>query len=199
MTNEMVYQGHYIPQSRKFLIETMADAMSNKRFEHVLRVEEVAVQLANQWGVEPELASIAALIHDYAKERPADDFKNVIKVKQLAPDLLNWGNNVWHGVVGAELVKDELGIMHEDILNAMRQHTIGGVVMTPLSQILYMADYIEIGRDFPGVAEVRALAFEDLAASVSWQTAHTLAYLINKQVAVYPGTLLTYNAWSVKK
>lgn len=198
MTNEMIYRGRYYNGSRKSLVEAAQAAMSEYRFQHVLRVEEMAVALAEKWGVDAEKASVAALTHDYAKERSDADFLAKIAEKQLDPDLVNWGNNVWHGIVGAEMVKDELGIENEDILTAIRQHTTGAPYMTTLSQIVYMADYIESGRDFPGVEEVRTLAFEDLAASVGWQTSHTLAYLIEKQVPVYPGTLLTYNAWSVK-
>ncbi|QYU57363.1 bis(5'-nucleosyl)-tetraphosphatase (symmetrical) YqeK [Weissella confusa] len=198
MTNEMIYRGRYYNGSRKSLVEAAQAAMSEYRFQHVLRVEEMAVALAEKWGVDAEKASVAALTHDYAKERSDADFLAKIAEKQLDPDLVNWGNNVWHGIVGAEMVKDELGIENEDILTAIRQHTTGAPYMTTLSQIIYMADYIESGRDFTGVEEVRTLAFEDLAASVGWQTGHTLAYLIGKQVPVYPGTLLTYNAWSVK-
>ncbi|TYC50175.1 HD domain-containing protein [Weissella muntiaci] len=194
---EIDYQMHIYAASRAGLLEKIAAAMSAKRFEHVLRVEEMALRLAECWGVPAELASLAALVHDYAKERPDADFLLVIEQEGLDPTLRDWGNNVWHGVVGAELVKSELGIMHEEILDAMRQHTVGAAHMTKLSQILYMADYIELGRTFPGVEEVRALAFDDLAASVGWQTQHTLKYLIEKSVPVYPGTLTTYNAWSV--
>lgn len=199
MTNEMIYRGRYYNGSRASLVAAAQAAMSDYRFQHVLRVEEMAVRLADRWGVDAELASVAALTHDYAKERSDADFLAKIAEKQLDPDLVNWGNNVWHGIVGAEMVKDELGIQNEDILTAIRQHTTGAPYMTTLSQIIYMADYIEAGRDFPGVEEVRALAFDDLAASVGWQTGHTLAYLIEKRVPVYPGTLLTYNAWSVEK
>lgn len=194
---EINYEMHIFAGTRANLVARVKAAMSEKRFAHVLRVEEMALQLADRWGVPAELASIAALVHDYAKERSNEDFINMIRDRQLDTSLLPWGNNVWHGVVGAEFVKDELGIEHEDILNAMRQHTTGAAEMTKLSQILYMADFVEKGRDFPGVAEARALVFEDLAASVGWQTRHTLAYLIEKAVPVYPGTLTTYNTWSV--
>ncbi|KAA8455120.1 bis(5'-nucleosyl)-tetraphosphatase (symmetrical) YqeK [Weissella paramesenteroides] len=198
MTDKLVYTKNIYNGSREELINEVKAALSAKRFQHVLRVEKMATELADCWQVDEELASIAALTHDYAKERSDADFLAKISEKKLDPDLNNWGNNVWHGVVGAEMVKDELGIYHEDILNAIRQHTTGGSAMTKLSQILYMADYIEEARDFPGVTEVRALAFKDLGASVGWQTAHTLAYLVGKQVRIYPGTLLTYNTWSVK-
>ncbi|MCM0583337.1 bis(5'-nucleosyl)-tetraphosphatase (symmetrical) YqeK [Weissella diestrammenae] len=199
MNKELIYQTHYYQGTRDELKTIVAAHMSQRRFEHVLRVEAMACQLAKRWQVSIELASVAALTHDYAKERSDADFKQMIMQEQLDPDLLNWGNNIWHGIVGAEMVKQELGILNPDILEAIRQHTTGGVEMSPLSQVLYMADYVEAGRDFPGVSEVRALAMTDLKASVGWQAAHTLAYLINQRVSVYPMALLTYNAWSIEK
>lgn len=188
----------YYAGTRAELAAQVEPQMSAKRFAHVLRVEEMALALAEHYQVDEQLVSIAALTHDYAKERPDADFLAVIKENHLDPDLKIWGNNVWHGVVGAELVAEELHIYDERILTAIRQHTIGGAAMSSLSQILYMADYIESGRTFPGVEEVRALAFDDLAASVGWQTQHTLNYLITQKLPVYPGTLETYNVWSTQ-
>ena len=38
--------------------------------------------------------------------------------------------------------------------------------MTLLEKIIYMADYIEPNRDFPGVDKLRKLAYEDLDAAM---------------------------------
>ena len=88
----------------------VAAQLSDYRFQHVLRVRDYALKLAKQYGVSPEKAEIAALVHDYAKERADEDFLAVIQAKNLDPDLVNWGNYIWHGVVGAEMIRDELGI-----------------------------------------------------------------------------------------
>ncbi|MBM7616491.1 putative HD superfamily hydrolase involved in NAD metabolism [Weissella uvarum] len=192
------YQENIYPAGRNDLIDKVKAQVNQGRFEHILRVEKKALELAERWDVDAEQASIAALTHDYAKQRSDEDFLAVIDQKKLDPDLKNWGNYLWHGVVGAEMVHDELGITHQDVLDAIRQHTIGAAYMTKLSQVIYMADYVEDGRDFPGVAEVRALAFEDLGASVGWQTKHTLEYLLSKNGRIYPGTITTYNEWSTK-
>ena len=93
MTNEMIYRGRYYNGSRKSLVEAAQAAMSEYRFQHVLRVEEMAVALAEKWGVDAEKASVAALTHDYAKERSDADFLAKIAEKQLDPDLVNWGTN----------------------------------------------------------------------------------------------------------
>ena len=109
MTNELEYHQQLLPLSRAELVDKLRHAMKKKRFDHVLRVEETAIELAKENGVDLELASIAALCHDYAKQRPDQDFIATIKEKHLDPVLLNYGNAIWHGVVGAELVADELG------------------------------------------------------------------------------------------
>ena len=192
------YKHHYLPLSREQLVALLQAALSAKRFAHVLRVEETAVKLAKRYGVDPEAASVAGLCHDYAKERSDADFIRVIKAKRLNPILLDYGNAIWHGQVGAELVKDELGVQNEDILNAIRVHTTGDAYLTPLAQVVYMADYIEPGRDFPGVERARRLTKQDLGLGVAYQTQATLAYLVEKGKPVYPQTLVTYNAWVPK-
>lgn len=195
MTKDLTYSKKYLSLTRKELVEKLRAALKESRFQHVLRVEQTARELAQQNGVDQEKTSIAALCHDYAKERPDTDFIAEIKAKQLDPRLLNYGNAIWHGVVGAELVKGELGVWDEDILNAIRHHTTGAPVMSKLEQVIYMADYLEPGRDFPGVKKARVLTAANLGAGVAYQTKHTLAYLVANDKPVYPKTIETYNAW----
>ncbi|MBD5807189.1 bis(5'-nucleosyl)-tetraphosphatase (symmetrical) YqeK [Limosilactobacillus walteri] len=195
MSEEIVYTKKYISMTRLELIERLKKELKDKRFHHVLRVEATAIDLAIKNGVNVEKASIAGLVHDYAKQRPDSDFINEIKQKRLDPELLNYGNAIWHGIVGAELIKDELNIWDEDILNAVRHHTTGAPVMTKLEQVIYMADYIEPGRDFAGVKKARLITATNLQAGVAYQTKHTLNYLVANGKTVYPKTIDTYNAW----
>ena len=113
-------------------------------------------------------------------------------------NLLRWGNAIWHGLVGAYFVEHELGITDHDILEAIRLHTTGAPQMSLLSKIIYVADYIEPGRDFPGVEEARRLAVLDLDQAVAFETKQTLQYLIGKNVPIYPKTIETYNQWVAK-
>lgn len=192
---EIEYSADFYAGSRQDLLAAVKKSLSTHRFDHVVRVEKAAVKLAQLNGVSPEKASIAALCHDYAKERSADEFKAVIKRAALDPDLLNWGNFIWHGVVGAQIVRDELGITDAEILNAIERHTVGAPEMTKLDQIIYVADFVEDGRDFPDAQIARSLAYADLAAAVTFETKHTLEYLLSSNRAIYPAAILTYNAW----
>ena len=67
--------------------------------------------------------------------------------------------------------------------------------MSPLDMILYLADYIEADRNFPGVEEARHLAYSSLEEGVAYETAETLAFLAKKRLPIYPQTLETYNAY----
>ncbi|MGX6961806.1 bis(5'-nucleosyl)-tetraphosphatase (symmetrical) YqeK [Vagococcus xieshaowenii] len=191
----MKYSGRYLSLTREELLERVHAQMSEKRFVHVLGVEKAAIALAEQYGEDIEKASIAALVHDYCKERPDTDFQSYID-KQLYPEAISqFGNEIWHGLVGADIIHDELGIADSDILNAVRHHTTGSANMSLLEQIIYVADYIEEGRDFPGVEEARQKARTDLVEAVAYETQKTLTYLVEKGVPIYPKTIETYNVW----
>ena len=196
---EIEYQKHYYPGSRSELVKKLKDSLNKQsRFEHCLRVEQTAIQLAKLNHEDVEKAAVAGLIHDYAKERSAEEFKRVIIAKKMDPDLLNWGNFIWHGEVGAEIIQDELKITDEEILNAVRRHTIGAVQMTTLDKIVYVADYVEPGRDFPGANYAREVEFADLDDGVRYETQHTLQYLLENNQKIYPAAILTYNQWNAE-
>lgn len=195
MNKVIEYQEQLVPYTHAALMAKVAAQLTDSRYQHCLRVEQTARKLAQANGVDPELAAIAGLLHDYAKQRADETFINLIKTRGLDPALLNYGNGVWHGVVGAELIKTELHIYNEDILNAVRLHTVGAPYMPKLTQIVFMADFIEPNRNFPGVDEARQVTAKSLAAGVRYQIQHTLNYLVEKGQPVYPQTLATYNAW----
>ena len=185
----------YVAFSREEILEKVAVAMSEKRFKHVLGVEQASLELAERYGCDKTKASLAALLHDYAKERDDAVFLEKIEQEGLDADLKNWGNNIWHGVVGAYLIAEEFGLKDLEILQAIQRHTIGADEMTLLDKVLYVADYIEPGRDFPGVDEARAIARQDLDRAVAFETARTVAHLAKKGIPIYPQTIGTYNAY----
>ncbi|MBO0424050.1 HD domain-containing protein [Enterococcus plantarum] len=195
----MDFSGKYTSFKREELMQEVQMHMSERRFQHVLGVEETAIALAAKYGASEEKASIAALTHDYAKERPDEEFEMIILRDGYDQDLLNYGNAIWHGLVGASMVQRELGIEDEEILEAIRLHTTGAAKMSLLDKIIYVADYIEPGRNFPGVNEARELALVDLDETVAYETKHTLLHLIEKEQKIYPKTIETYNYWVARK
>lgn len=173
----------------------MQGQMSAKRFTHVLGVEAAAIALAERYGYDTEKAGLAGLLHDYAKEVPDQFFLDLIDKYQLDPDLKNWNNNVWHGLVGTYKIQEDLGLTDPEILRAIAIHTVGSHEMTTLDKIVYVADYIEHNRDFPLVEEARQVAEKSLDKAVAFETVHTVEHLAHKALPIYPQTIETYNAF----
>jgi len=181
--------------TREELLTKVQSQMSKKRFKHVLGVEEESIRLAKLYGANTYKAGLAGLLHDYAKELPLSEYKRLVKKYELDKGLLNWGSNVLHGTVGVYKIQEDLGLTDTDVLNAIKYHTIGRSDMSLLEKIVYVADYIEPGRDFPGVKEARKIAKKDLNKAVAYETVGTVGHLVDKEYPIYPKTLDTYNAY----
>ena len=172
--------------------------MDAKRFKHCIGVSETSRKLAQLNNYDPEKAALAGFIHDYAKQVPNERFIEIIKTKGFDQDLLNYNRAIWHGIVGSYIIEQELKISDPEILTAIKRHTTADTEMTTLDKIVFVADFIEPNRDFPGVDEARKVAFANLDAGVGYELAHTLSFLVENRQKIYPKTLAAYNVWSIK-
>ena len=95
--------------------------------------------------------------------------------------------------LGAFFAWKKYGIENEEILRSIESHTTGRPNMSLLDKIIYIADYIEPGRDVaPNLPEVRALAFVDIDACLYRILEDTLAYLAEKGATLDPATEETF-------
>lgn len=133
-----------------------------KRMAHVLGTEAEAVRLARRYGVDEREARTAALLHDCTK--------NLMLPEQLAlcekygvrlDEMQTWALKLQHAITGAEVARDVFGVS-DAVYEAIRWHTTGKADMKKLEKVIYLADYIEPTRDFPGVEELRRAVYEDL-------------------------------------
>ncbi|MDR6225114.1 bis(5'-nucleosyl)-tetraphosphatase (symmetrical) YqeK [Desmospora profundinema] len=173
--------------------EAVRAQMPRTRWEHTLRVVDTAKVLAERFGADVEKAETAALLHDYCKFWPVGKMRRMIWDKGLPRDLLEHNTELWHAFVGAEAVREELGVGDDEILNAIRYHTSGRPHMSLLEQVIFVADVIEPGRRYPGVDEIRKLAETDLERALLQSLDNTLRFLIDRCQKVYPLTLAARN------
>ncbi|TKC19986.1 bis(5'-nucleosyl)-tetraphosphatase (symmetrical) YqeK [Robertmurraya kyonggiensis] len=178
---------------RKEALEIVKAQLTEHRYVHTVGVMETAIELAKQYGADEKKAELAAIFHDYAKFRPKEEMKQVIVEQKMPSELLEYNGELWHAPVGAFLVEKEVGITDSEILDAIKYHTSGRPGMTLLEKVIYLADYIEPGRHFPGVEEVRELAKEDLDTALIKSVQNTILFLMKKNQPVFPDTFHTYN------
>ncbi|MFB7301793.1 bis(5'-nucleosyl)-tetraphosphatase (symmetrical) YqeK [Heyndrickxia sporothermodurans] len=184
---------------RNKALQLVAEQLTEKRYIHTLGVVDTAVHLAEKYQVDVKKAELAAIFHDYAKFRPLNEMKQIIVQQKFDEQLLHYNPELWHAPVGAYLVQQEAGIQDLDILDAIRYHTSGRKNMTDLEKVIYIADYIEPGRSFPGVEEARKIADKDLDEALLFSVRNTIQFLISKHQAVYPDTFELYNDIVMKK
>ncbi|KAB2338626.1 HD domain-containing protein [Cytobacillus depressus] len=179
--------------NRESALKIVKEQLTEHRYQHTLGVMETALFLANQYGADEKKAELAAIFHDYAKFRPKEEMKKVIIEQNMPECLLDFNSELWHAPVGAFLVQKEVSIQDDEVLDAIRYHTSGRTKMTLLEKVIYLADYIEPGRHFPGVEEVREMAKESLDKALIKSIQNTIFFLMKKGQPVFPTTFHTYN------
>ncbi|WNB93453.1 bis(5'-nucleosyl)-tetraphosphatase (symmetrical) YqeK [Bacillus sp. NEB1478] len=180
--------------NKKEALEIVRPKLTDHRYVHTLGVLEVSVMLAEKYGADVKKAEMAAIFHDYAKFRPKEEMRQIVKEESLPEDLLYYGTELLHAPVGACLVKKEAGIDDEEILRAIYYHTTGNVNMSLLEKIIFLADYIEPNRHFSGVEEVREAAILDLDKACLMAVRNTIQFLIRQNQKIYPLSIAAYNA-----
>lgn len=141
--------------------------LTEKRVAHVLGCENEAVSLANRWGEDPERAAVAGILHDITKKLSAEEQLKLCEKYGIINDTAEVANpKLLHAKTGAAFARELFGI-EDDIYGAIRWHTTGKPDMTLLEKIIYLADFVEPTRDFPGVEELRELCFEDIDAAMA--------------------------------
>ena len=153
--------------------------MDEERFIHTQGVMYTACALAMCHNADMNQARLAGLLHDCAKCIPNSKKLKICQrenipvsaAEEASPDLL-------HAKLGVYISKEKYGVTDREVRQAIRYHTTGRPEMTLLEKIIYIADYIEPGRDkAPNLPTVRRLAFQDLDETMYVILKDTLEYL----------------------
>jgi nicotinate-nucleotide adenylyltransferase len=163
------------------------------RIAHVTGVESQAVMLAMHWGIDPETAAVAGILHDITKAQSKEkQLKLCEKYGILLEKAEKENPSLLHARTGAALAKERFGVSDE-IVEAIRWHTTGKPDMNTLEKILYLADYTEPNRDFEGVEELRALCFEDLDKAMALGLQMSIDDLNERGKPIFHDTMDAYN------
>ena len=165
--------------------EKLQAALDAARFEHTLGVMYTAGCLAMAHGYDIKKAMLAGLLHDCAKCMTYEEHVALCGEHQ--------NKAILHAKAGAILAKIEYDITDEEILHAIAVHTTGEPAMNMLDKIIYIADFIEPGREkAPNLEYIRALAYQDLDACMAQILLDTLNYLNARGGTIDPTTAEAY-------
>lgn len=165
--------------TRARIKEYIETCLGEKRRNHIDGVVNVAVHLALQYGENPEKAELAALFHDMYRGTPGHKLDDLVRAYGLEPVYLG-NSNLSHGKIAAAVMEKEYGITDSDLINAVSYHTTGRAGMSRLEKILYLADAIEPGRNYPGITELRQLAAIDLNKACILALTHSIDFVTSR-------------------
>ncbi len=168
------------------------------RVAHVLGCRDTAVALAKYWGADETHAARAALLHDVTKALDGPLQLTLCKEYGILLSAFSSQNpKTLHAITGAEVAKRIFGEC-DAVVNAIRHHTTGKADMCLLEKIIYVADYMEPNRDFPGVEELRNLAFSNIDEALKLGLTMTID-MLNEQGREVSGESLEALAWLNRK
>ncbi|MDD4796792.1 MAG: bis(5'-nucleosyl)-tetraphosphatase (symmetrical) YqeK, partial [Eubacteriales bacterium] len=189
--------------NREQILAYLNEYLDAKRVKHSLGVEKTAAKLARRFGEDEGKAALAGLAHDCAKSRryTPQQMKELAAASRfyLTDDEIRQSPHILHAPAGETVARRVLGITDDAVLGAICWHTVPREDMSVLEKIVSLADMIEPNRRFAGVRSLREAAQRDLDEAFMLSLKHTMAHLLEHDLAVHPLTLRAYNRQVTQK
>jgi len=178
--------GKYRDLPMETLEKVVIDLLKPSRVKHVLGCRDTAVKLAEHWGADVTDAARAGMLHDITKALYGPlQLTLCAGYGTILDDFSARNPKTLHALTGS-LVAERIFGENEAVVSAIRHHTTGKADMTLLEKIIYVADYMEPNRDFPGVERLRELAFTDIDSALKLGLEMTLSHLREQGSEVSP-------------
>ena len=183
------------------IVDILEIRLSKKRFQHSLNVAEEAGKLAEEFGYpDTEKAYLAGLLHDICKEIPKDEQLEMVKKSKLAvSDVELCTPPLFHAVAGAWYAENVLNIRDDELLGAIRYHTVGRAGMSMLEEIIYLADLISADRHYKDVNKMRKLAYLSLEKAMLEALKFSVTDVVAKGSMLPYHTIEAYNYYTAEK
>ena len=170
------------------LEQVVINLLNPNRVKHVLGCRDTAAELAKVWDADVTDAARAGLLHDITKA--LDGPLQLTLCAEYGKVLDEFSENnpkTLHALTGS-LVAERIFGENEAVVKAIESHTTGKAAMNTLEKIIYVADYMEPNRDFPGVETLRQLAYTDLDGALKLGLEMTLAMLREQKRQISPAS-----------
>ena len=197
------------------LRSAVGELISKERYHHTLGVEKAATQIAEKCLPDKIYQiRVAALLHDISKEYSVAEQLDFIKTAEVPcteDDLMS--PPVFHSLTAPVIIRRDFSeYADDDVLSAVLYHTTGAPNMSIFDEIIFVADYVEDGRRYHECQSVRRELFDRLYVSRGVEECisvlhkatvstlnNTIVRVVNSGKFLHPKTILTRNAFLVKR
>lgn len=168
-------------------LDIIKKILGSKRYQHTIFVLEAASRLAKKFNVNQKQVKTAALLHDIAKSKDSEELKLLVKNSQWDIGQMEASiPAILHAPAGAVIAEKEFGIKDQEVLEAIRYHTLGHPEMGKIAQIIYAADFISEDRQFPALDEIRKTTERDFELGLYLITTNIIKYQLEQDNFIHP-------------
>ncbi len=165
--------------------------VTEKRRKHIARVTGLLDDWAHQLRLDAKEARgwhDAGLLHDALRDASEE------VLRRLAGEPPGYITEMLHGPAAAERLRAD-GESRQDVLDAIRHHTVGSCGWGMMGRALYMADYLEPGRKFSRAdrAYLAAQVPHDFDGTFRQVVRARLEWSLREGMRLYPETVELWN------
>lgn len=187
---------------KKFDLDNQTDNYPRRlaRYNHSLKVLDWALKLSDIYEYADKTKVVyASIFHDFAKFASDEQYLEIINKYNLDKSLMNKEyKNVRHAILGSYIVKEELGIVDQEVLDAITFHATGKKNMTLLEKIVFVSDYAETSRVGEIFEKVRNASLISLDEAVLIESALSIENIKSRGLEVVGLTIDCYNYYKDK-
>ena len=168
--------------------------MTRERFVHTISVRDFALILSRIHRIDPKRLELAAVSHDLFRDVPPDKLLKISKVWDIdVEDVEKRHPILLHGKVAAEFLKRKYRVKDRSVLLSVAYHTSGHPDMDDIGKVLVIADTVGFDRDFPGVDDLRKIAYKDFERAFVEMLKNRMTYALNTNRYLLPKSVEAWN------
>jgi predicted HD superfamily hydrolase involved in NAD metabolism len=181
--------------TEKRIFDYLSKNLNPKKLKHSYNVAMLAAELASKYALDAVKARTAGLLHDCAKFMTDEEFIDFFKNRSFK-DIIKFSPHLLHSFAGEIIAKEKFKIKDRNILNAIRNHTLGRKNMCAIEKIIFVADYVSYDRKWKYAKRIRNLAKNDLNKAFFEVLTKKIEHIIDKSMWLCPQIVDTWN-WYV--
>ena len=171
-----------------------------ERYNHVLAVNDLAIKLAKNYKLDIFKVSIAALLHDCAKNMTLEEYIKYIKQNNLKIKyfdfVVKYLPQVLHSYIGADIAKKIFHIKDKEIINSITNHTVGRIGMSKYEKVVFIADALSLDRKYKKKFVSKKIMFGDMDKTFKLVLQNKIKYVVSNFKVLHPDIIKIWNYYN---
>ncbi len=189
-----------IKNIEKQIFEYLSLHLKTERYKHILAVNDLAIKLAKAYKLDIYKVSIAALLHDCAKNMSLEENikyvkDNKIKIKYF-DFIIKYLPQVLHSYIGADIAEKNFKIKDKEIINSIKNHTVGRIKMSDYEKVIFIADSLSLDRKYKKSFVSKKVMFSNLDETFKLVLQNKINYVISAFRVLHPDIIKIWNYYN---